>query len=142
MDSSTVLSLAPCIERFSHPCKRPHSCNTKVHRETKLKKEDKDHISMLLDECVYEIFRCLPATRDCSVCACVSKRWLMLQSSLQRSEIKRSKTNIKNPTEMTTGNKSVHSLSDDAAQFVAVRSPLKNLVIIYTIHTLIISMAC
>lgn len=72
---------------------------------------------MLPDECVYEIFRYLPAARDCSACACVSNRWLMLQSSLQRGEIKRSKTNIKNPAEMTAGNKSVRSLSDDAAQF-------------------------
>ncbi|XP_057833414.2 EIN3-binding F-box protein 2 [Cryptomeria japonica] len=114
MDSSSILSLAPCMERLSRPCKRPYGYVTKLHRETKLKQDDRDLIGMLPDECLYEIFRCLPAARDRSACACVSKRWLMLQSSLQRNEIKRSKTKTKNPGEMTAGNRSESNLSDHA----------------------------
>lgn len=112
MDSSPFMSLAPCMERLCRPCKKPHGYITKLHRETKLKQDDEDHISMLPDECLYEIFRCLPAARDRSACACVSKRWLMLQSSLQRNEIKRSKPNTKNPGEMSAGNRSESNLSD------------------------------
>ena len=64
-------------------------------RETNLKQEQKYLISMLLDECVFEIFECLKATQDHNVSTYVSKRWIMLQITMQRSEIKRSKPNPK-----------------------------------------------
>lgn len=44
-------------------------------------------IEVLPDECLFEIFRRLPGGQERSVSACVSKRWLMLLSSIQRDEI-------------------------------------------------------
>eukprot|EP01018_Ginkgo_biloba_P010679 Gb_38831 [translate_table: standard] len=97
VDSSFFLSLAPRMEMLCPPCKRPRGNVTVSLREAKLKQEKKDFTGMLPDECLYEIFRYLPAARDRSVCACVSKRWLMLQSSMRRSEIKRSSKPIPKP---------------------------------------------
>lgn len=95
VDTDLFLSLAPRMEVLCRPRKRLRSNITIPFRETKPKQEHKDLISMLPDECLFEIFRCLPAARDRSVSACVSKRWLMLQSSMRRSEIKRSKPSPK-----------------------------------------------
>ncbi|XP_031487887.1 EIN3-binding F-box protein 1-like [Nymphaea colorata] len=44
-------------------------------------------IDILPDECLFEIFSRVAGIRDRSACACVSKRWLTLQSSIRRSEI-------------------------------------------------------
>ncbi|KAH9322605.1 hypothetical protein KI387_017244, partial [Taxus chinensis] len=114
MDSSSFLSLAPCMERLYSPSKRQRGYITKLHRETKPKQDDKDYISMLPDECLYEIFRCLPAARDRSVSACVSKHWLLLQSSMQRNEIKRTKQNAKKLGEIPSGNRSLSNPSDQS----------------------------
>uniref|UniRef100_A0A0C9S5K8 TSA: Wollemia nobilis Ref_Wollemi_Transcript_12696_3172 transcribed RNA sequence n=1 Tax=Wollemia nobilis TaxID=56998 RepID=A0A0C9S5K8_9CONI len=105
MDSSLVLSLAPCREILCRPCKRTRVNITKLHTETKPKQDDKNYISRLPDECLYEIFRCLPAARDRSVCACVSKHWLLLQSSMRRNEIKKSKPTVTSAGEVSSGNR-------------------------------------
>ncbi|RAL50928.1 hypothetical protein DM860_005284 [Cuscuta australis] len=47
----------------------------------------KPSIDVLPDECLFEIFRRLPGGRERSASACVSKRWLMLLSSVRTSEI-------------------------------------------------------
>ncbi|KAI3454204.1 hypothetical protein Pfo_010867 [Paulownia fortunei] len=44
-------------------------------------------IEVLPDECLFEVFRRLPGSQERSACACVSKRWLMLLSSIRRDEI-------------------------------------------------------
>ncbi|KAL0372239.1 UNVERIFIED_CONTAM: EIN3-binding F-box protein 1 [Sesamum calycinum] len=49
-------------------------------------------IDVLPDECLFEVFRRLPGGQERSACACVSKRWLMLVSSIARDEICNSKT--------------------------------------------------
>ncbi|CAH9068612.1 unnamed protein product [Cuscuta europaea] len=49
--------------------------------------EKKPSIEILPDECLFEIFRHLRGSRERSASACVSKRWLMLLSSLRSSEI-------------------------------------------------------
>ncbi|KAL9326214.1 hypothetical protein ACSQ67_006859 [Phaseolus vulgaris] len=46
-------------------------------------------IEVLPDECLFEIFRRLPSGKERSLCACVSKRWLMLMSSICKDEIER-----------------------------------------------------
>ncbi|EPS63879.1 f-box family protein, partial [Genlisea aurea] len=43
-------------------------------------------IEILPDECLFEIFRRLHGNKEKSVCACVSKRWLMLLSSIRKDE--------------------------------------------------------
>ncbi|KAF7817251.1 EIN3-binding F-box protein 1 [Senna tora] len=47
----------------------------------------KTSIENLPDECLFEIFRRLPVGQERSACACVSKRWLMLLSSISKDEI-------------------------------------------------------
>ncbi|XP_027190898.1 EIN3-binding F-box protein 1-like [Cicer arietinum] len=44
-------------------------------------------IETLPDECLFEILRRLPAGKDRSLCASVSKRWLMLLSNICKDEI-------------------------------------------------------
>ncbi|KAL3655823.1 Transcription factor COE2 [Castilleja foliolosa] len=44
-------------------------------------------IEILPDECLFEVFRRLEGCQERSSCACVSKRWLMLLSSICRDEI-------------------------------------------------------
>ncbi|KAG8375790.1 hypothetical protein BUALT_Bualt10G0137100 [Buddleja alternifolia] len=48
-------------------------------------------IEILPDECLFEVFRRLPSGQERSACACVSKRWLMLLSSIHRDEVCTSK---------------------------------------------------
>ncbi|KAK7411176.1 hypothetical protein VNO78_02608 [Psophocarpus tetragonolobus] len=47
-------------------------------------------IDVLPDECLFEIFRRLSSGKERSSCACVSKRWLMLMSSICKNEIHKS----------------------------------------------------
>eukprot|EP00252_Welwitschia_mirabilis_P006445 TRINITY_DN17328_c0_g1_i1.p1 TRINITY_DN17328_c0_g1~~TRINITY_DN17328_c0_g1_i1.p1 ORF type:complete len:686 (-),score=109.31 TRINITY_DN17328_c0_g1_i1:517-2574(-) len=55
------------------------------------RKQSKISVSLdtLPEECLFEIFRRLPSGKDRSSCACVSKRWLMLQSSLRTRDFKK-----------------------------------------------------
>uniref|UniRef100_A0A1J3ICJ8 EIN3-binding F-box protein 2 n=1 Tax=Noccaea caerulescens TaxID=107243 RepID=A0A1J3ICJ8_NOCCA len=47
-------------------------------------------IEVLPDECLFEILRRLPSGQERSACACVSKRWLNLLSSISRNEVNES----------------------------------------------------
>ncbi|KAE9609720.1 hypothetical protein Lal_00006514 [Lupinus albus] len=49
----------------------------------------KPSIEVLPDECLFEIFRRLPSAKERTSCACVSKQWLMLLSSICKAEIER-----------------------------------------------------
>lgn len=49
--------------------------------------DHKTSIEILPDECLYEIFRRVQSGKERSLCACVSKRWLMLMSSICKDEI-------------------------------------------------------
>ncbi|CAJ1973718.1 unnamed protein product, partial [Sphenostylis stenocarpa] len=51
------------------------------------KQKQNTSIESLPDECLFEVLRRLPAGQDRSVCASVSKRWLMLLSSICKNEI-------------------------------------------------------
>ncbi|XP_020238573.1 EIN3-binding F-box protein 1 [Cajanus cajan] len=55
--------------------------------EQKQKQKPKTSIESLPDECLFEILRRLPSGQDRSICASVSKRWLMLLSSICKNEI-------------------------------------------------------
>ncbi|KAL1224269.1 EIN3-binding F-box protein 2 [Cardamine amara subsp. amara] len=47
-------------------------------------------IDVLPDECLFEILRRLPTGQERSACACVSKHWLNLLSSITRNEVNES----------------------------------------------------
>ncbi|XP_059299305.1 EIN3-binding F-box protein 1-like [Lycium ferocissimum] len=51
-------------------------------------------IEVLPDECLFEVFRRLSSGQERSACACVSKRWLTLLSSIRRDETFASKPNV------------------------------------------------
>lgn len=63
----------------------------------------KPSIEILPDECLFEIFRRLPSAKERSSGACVSKKWLMLMSSISKDEIERTTSS---DVEMVSGNES------------------------------------
>ncbi|XP_077211117.1 EIN3-binding F-box protein 1-like [Tasmannia lanceolata] len=86
MDSSIILSLGSHIDVYCPPRKRSRISAPFVFRQT-AEQEKQASIELLPDECLFEIFRRLPGGQERSACACVSKRWLLLQSSIRRAEI-------------------------------------------------------
>ncbi|WMV31784.1 hypothetical protein MTR67_025169 [Solanum verrucosum] len=55
----------------------------------------------LLDECLVEVFKRLSSGQERSACACISKRWLMLLSSIRRDEAFAFKPNLNAEEEST-----------------------------------------
>ncbi|XP_057859945.2 EIN3-binding F-box protein 1 [Cryptomeria japonica] len=82
------LPVSSCMEISCHPRKKSRHNASLLQGESNFKRDAKDLINMLPDECLLEIFRWLPGPKDRSVCAGVSKHWLMLQSSFSRTELK------------------------------------------------------
>lgn len=69
-----------------------------VEDQTETKKPS---IEILPDECLFEIFRRLGGGRERSFSACVSKRWLMLMSSVRSSESLTGKSHQADDVEMS-----------------------------------------
>ncbi|XP_019157917.1 PREDICTED: EIN3-binding F-box protein 1-like [Ipomoea nil] len=84
-DFSHFLSLG-YADVYCPPGKRPRLPNPLVEENSK-----KASMEMLPDECLFEILRRLGGGRERSAAAVVSKRWLMLLSSVRSSEICESK---------------------------------------------------
>ncbi|KAH6831072.1 EIN3-binding F box protein 1 [Perilla frutescens var. hirtella] len=84
-DSNLFLSPASLVDLYLLPRKRSRvSAPFVVSGEPK----KQPSIEVLPDECLFEVFRRLPAGgQERSACASVSKRWLMLLSSIRRDEI-------------------------------------------------------
>ncbi|OVA07797.1 F-box domain [Macleaya cordata] len=86
MDSSPFLSLRSHVDVYYPPLKRSRISAPFIFEEKFVPKK-KPSIEVLPDECLYEILRRLPGGQERSVCASVSKRWLLLLSSINRAEI-------------------------------------------------------
>ncbi|XP_042484074.1 EIN3-binding F-box protein 1-like [Macadamia integrifolia] len=86
-DSSLLLSLGPHVDVFCLPRKRSRISAPFVFRGDELEQKKRLSIDVLPDECLFEIFRRLPGGQERSSCACVSKRWLMLLSSIRSTDI-------------------------------------------------------
>ncbi|XP_027072993.1 EIN3-binding F-box protein 1-like [Coffea eugenioides] len=86
-DSGLVLSIADvyCPPRKRSRVSAPYAVDSRL-----FDKERNPSIETLPDECLFEIFRRLPGAQERSASACVSKRWLMLLSSVRNSEFCRS----------------------------------------------------
>lgn len=83
-DSSLFLSPASLVDLYRLPHKRSRvSAGFVISPESK----QQPSIDVLPDECLFEVFRRLPGGQERSACACVSKRWLMLLSSIRRDEV-------------------------------------------------------
>ncbi|CAA0822757.1 EIN3-binding F-box protein 1 [Striga hermonthica] len=79
-----LLSLGRHVDVYFSPRKR-----SRVSAPVFFTEEPKSQpsIEILPDECLFEIFRRLPSCQERSACANVSKRWLMLLSTICREEI-------------------------------------------------------
>lgn len=85
-DSSLILSLGPHVDVYCPPRKRLRISAPFVFRSESIE-EKPCSIDVLPDECLFEIFRLLPGGQERRACACVSKRWLKLQSGMRKAEI-------------------------------------------------------
>ncbi|KAL6556723.1 Transcription factor COE2 [Orobanche gracilis] len=83
-EANLFLSLGRHVDVYFPPRKR-----TRVSAPFVVSEEPKEQpsVEILPDECLFEVFRRLEGGQERSACACVSKRWLMLLSSICRDEI-------------------------------------------------------
>ncbi|CAL5199142.1 unnamed protein product [Lathyrus oleraceus] len=86
-EASFFLSLGPQVDVYYPPQKRSRVSVPFVFDGEWFEQKQKTTIDSLPDECLFEIFRRLPVGEERSACACVSKRWLMLLSSICKNEI-------------------------------------------------------
>ncbi|KAL3535867.1 hypothetical protein ACH5RR_004328 [Cinchona calisaya] len=81
-DSGLMLS----VDVYCPPRKRSRVSAPYAVEGHMFDKEWNPSIETLPDECLFEIFRRLPGAQERSASACVSKRWLMLLSSVRNYE--------------------------------------------------------
>ncbi|XAR66891.1 hypothetical protein NMG60_11013262 [Bertholletia excelsa] len=111
MDSSLLCSIGSHLEAYRPPIKRART-SSPFASSGLFEEEKTPSIEVLPDECLFEIFRRLPGGQARSSSACVSKRWLMLLSSVRNSEICRSKNESSDDVDMVSGNEDLE-LEDD-----------------------------
>ncbi|OAY31698.1 EIN3-binding F-box protein 1 [Manihot esculenta] len=87
IDLGQLYSIGAHVDIYSPPCKRARISSPFLYGISDLEQNKRPSIDVLPDECLFEIFRRISGGKERSVCASVSKRWLMLLSSIRRSEI-------------------------------------------------------
>ncbi|XP_057510865.1 EIN3-binding F-box protein 1-like [Actinidia eriantha] len=85
-DSSHFLSLGHHVD-YIPPRKRSRIGAPFLFSGEIFEQQQPASIEVLPDECLFEVFRRLPGGEERSTCACVSKKWLMLLSSIYGDEI-------------------------------------------------------
>nr|GMD90081.1 EIN3-binding F-box protein 1-like [Ipomoea batatas] len=111
-DSGPFLALHPHANAYFPPCKRARVSTPVVACEG-LELKKKTTIEVLPDECLFEVFRRIHDGKERSACACTSKRWLMLLSTLRRDEIFSNKSiQPSEPKEMSDSSMKVDIKSD------------------------------
>lgn len=91
IDLGRVCTLGSSVDGYyCSPKKRARINAPDVFETPRLRKDQKPTIEVLPNECLFEIFRRLSSGKERSSCSCVSKRWLMLMSSICRAEIYKS----------------------------------------------------
>ncbi|CAH9146304.1 unnamed protein product [Cuscuta epithymum] len=99
-DSLLFLSLGHQADVFFPSRKRSRISAPFVFRGQEFQqKKSEASIDVLPDECLFEILRRLPGGQERSACAGVSKRWLMLLSTVSRDEITTADENNSKPSE-------------------------------------------
>lgn len=94
-ESNLFLSLGQHVDVYFPPRKRSRVSAPFVFSEQIFKKQQTT-IDVLPDECLFEIFRRISGSQEKSTCASVSKRWLMLLSTIRKDEIKETVSSIDN----------------------------------------------
>ncbi|KAJ8557865.1 hypothetical protein K7X08_004631 [Anisodus acutangulus] len=92
--SSLFLSLEQNVDVYFPSRKRIRVTAPFVTACESFEQKKQPSIEVLPDECLFEIFRRLPSGQERSACACVSKRWLTLLSSIRRDETFASNPNM------------------------------------------------
>ncbi|KAL3497384.1 hypothetical protein ACH5RR_040116 [Cinchona calisaya] len=98
-ESSLFLSLGRHVDVYFPPSKRSRVNAPYVFSGERFEQK-RPSIEVLPDECLFEVFRRLSGGQEKSACACVSKRWLTLLSSIRSDEIciKEAPKSLKNET--------------------------------------------
>ncbi|MBA0577613.1 hypothetical protein Golob_027906 [Gossypium lobatum] len=86
-----LCSISSQADVYWPPHKRVRISAPFLFRETDFEHNQQPSINDLPGECIFEIFKRLPSGRERSLCACVSKRWLRLLSSIRKGEYGSSK---------------------------------------------------
>ncbi|XP_051152447.1 EIN3-binding F-box protein 1-like [Andrographis paniculata] len=84
-DSGVVFSIASGVEVYCPPRKRSRIAGPWIVGGESFH-DKRPSLDGLPDECLFEILRRLPAGRERSISACVSKRWLTVLSNVRTSE--------------------------------------------------------
>ncbi|KAL7615665.1 EIN3-binding F-box protein 1 [Lactuca sativa] len=95
-ESNLFLSLGHHVDVYFPPRKRSRVSAPFVFSEQTFIKKQQTTIDALPDECLFEIFRRVSGSQEKSSCAFVSKRWLMLLSTIRRDEVKETVSSISN----------------------------------------------
>lgn len=82
-----LFSIGSHVDVYCLPRKRARLSAQFASGETEFEFENQPSIDVLPDECLYEIFRRLPSGKERSFAACVSKKWLMMLTSIRKAEI-------------------------------------------------------
>lgn len=85
-EAGLFLSLGDHVDVY-FPRKRARINAPFVVNGLSLEQKRQVSIDVLPDECLFEVFRRLPGDQVRGACACVSKRWLMLLSSIPKEEL-------------------------------------------------------
>ena len=97
MDLDGLLPSSSHVDLYFRPSKRARIGAPVVFGGRASEQVCKPSIEALPDECLFEIFRHLHSTKERSSCAGVSKRWLMLLSTIRKAEICKSNRASINP---------------------------------------------
>lgn len=90
-ESNLFLSLGPHVDVYFPPRKRSRVSAPFVLFSEQIFKKQQTTIDALPDECIFEILTRVSGTQEKNACASVSKRWLMLLSTIHKNEIKQNK---------------------------------------------------
>nr|URM60575.1 EIN3-binding F-box protein 2 [Gymnema sylvestre] len=111
-ESSLFLPRGHEVDAYFPPCKRSRVSGPFVFSEERFEKKQTS-IDVLPDECLFEIFRRLPGGQEKCACACVSKHWLMLLSSIRSDETCVQKIKVAPKPQETCSIKPTESSKDD-----------------------------
>ncbi|CAN0838625.1 EIN3-binding F-box protein 1 [Linum grandiflorum] len=109
-DMAQFCSVGSYGDIYSPACKRARISSSFSFASDEISRNPS--VDLLPDECVFEILRRVPGGKDRGSCASVSKRWLMVLSSIKRAEICKVAVQGSDDLEMVSGDKTVE-VEDD-----------------------------
>ncbi|KAL5793272.1 hypothetical protein ACOSP7_001866 [Xanthoceras sorbifolium] len=81
-----------CVDVYCPPHKRARTSAPFAFNESEFECDNQISIGVLPEECLFKIFSRLLNGKEKSSAACVSKRWLMLLSSIRKAEFCKTKS--------------------------------------------------